>query len=75
MAIADTVIRTGNIVSLGESHQVFFESMLDEDVPDFVTIGQARRLVARMHKLKFEYPNMMMLLLENIEALLNCQPN
>jgi hypothetical protein len=75
MATADTLIRTGDIISLGEFHQDFLTAMLDEDVPNTVTVGQARKLVNRMRTIKFTNSDMMAPFLADIEALLDCSPN
>ena len=54
MATADTPFRIGDIVALGEFHQDFLSGMLDEDVPEMVTIEQARALLVRMRELDLE---------------------
>ncbi len=73
MATADTIIRTGDIISLGDFHQDLLASMLDEDVPDTLTVSQARELVVRIRKIEFTYSDMMMMpFLADIESLLDC---
>ncbi|WP_317204559.1 hypothetical protein [Janthinobacterium sp.] len=72
MATADTPFRTGDIVSLGNFHQDFLSSMLDEDVPGTVTVSRAQALLSRMLELDLEHADfeMMVPFLSDFEALI-----
>lgn len=72
MATADTLIRMGDIVFLGDYHQEFLSSMLDEDVPGTVTVSEAQALLLRISRLTLEEIDFQLMVpfLADFEALL-----
>ncbi|WP_426175971.1 hypothetical protein [Massilia sp. TWR1-2-2] len=73
MATADTLIRMGDIIFLGDFHQDFLSSMLGEDVPGTVTVGEAQALLLRILRLDLEEVDFQLMVpfLTDFEALLS----
>lgn len=73
--IADTPIRTGEIIAFGELHQDLLSWILEEDVPEMVTVSQAEELMLRilsLDKLDLDQADLEMLapLLSGLKTLL-----
>ena len=54
MATADKLVCMGDIIFLGDFHQDFLSSILDEDVPCTITVGEAQALLLRTFRLDLE---------------------
>lgn len=63
----------GDIIFLGDFHQDFLSSMLDEDVPDTVTVGEAHALLFRILRLDLEEVDFQLMVpfLADFEALVS----
>lgn len=68
-----TTTRTGDIVSLDDFNRELLASMLGEDVPETLLVGQAKALVARVRAISgqgMQYGAMLNGFLLDLDALL-----
>jgi hypothetical protein len=69
--MAELITRMDDVISLAGFHREFLTAMLDEPVPQILTLGQAKLLVSSVKLLTMDcsYSSVVDVLLKDIEAL------
>lgn len=71
--MATSLCRMGDVIQLDDFHHNLLQTMLGEDVPEVLSLDQAKALVARVKSIDLSnsmYGSMLLNMLDNLEQLM-----